>query len=517
VSPTKFDSATARRSQPSGIRYQPEPSPAADIYDQHACVSLAKHADRNIRAHLKRVLVRVSILLVADIITLLLLRMIAHSLRMDPTLPPLAREGILALFPAGVIHAWQLSFALLIGLAATGCYGAGDRRRDIGRLFLASLLAASRQLWSPIWTGHIAIELMQTIVMTLTMAAALGLDRYFVNWFVKEFRRAQPSGTRAVLVGVEEECRLTWRRHGALGDRAFEVAGFVDLNEPASSESLGTLAHLDYVLHEQRADTVVLCGPINSDVFRRIARSALTSHSQMLTAYDEPEFACMEPAIVWREQQPYLEWRRPALRFTHLIMKRTLDMIGAGALLLVFSPIMLVIALGVRLGSSGPIFFSQKRLGRFGRFFDCYKFRSMYRDAEERLRSDPDLLAEYIANDYKLAPERDARVTPLGRFLRKSSLDELPQLWNVLIGDMSLVGPRPIVPEEIRHYQDERLLFLSVKPGVTGAWQVNGRSDVAYPARTTLELDYVSNWSLMSDIRIILQTVPAVLRREGAH
>ena len=458
-----------------------------------------------------------TVLFVADVTTLLLLRAMAHVLRVDPALSPSVRSAIVGLFPAGVIHTWQLSFALGIGLIATGCYGAGDRRRDVGRLFIASLLAASRQLWSPIWNGQIAYEFAQALVMTIVLTAALGLDRYLVNRVVKWFRRNQRSRTRAILVGHAEECRLTWRRHGALGDRAFEVVGYVDLNDTPSSEALGTLVQLDQVLHNHRADTVVLCGPITTAVFHKVARSALASHSQMLTAYDGPEFSGMEPAVVWREQQPYLEWRRPALRFTHLVLKRALDIVAAATLLIVFSPIMAVIALGVRLASPGPILFAQKRLGRFGRTFDCYKFRSMYPDAEDRLRSDPDLYAEYVANDYKLPPERDARVTSLGRFLRKSSLDELPQLWNVLVGDMSLVGPRPIVPDEIRHYQDARLLFLSVKPGVTGAWQVNGRSEVAYPARTTLELDYVSNWSLSSDIRIIMRTVPAVLRREGAH
>src|SRR5205823_9277001 len=137
--------------------------------------------------------------------------------------------------------------------------------------------------------------------------------------------------------------------------------------------------------------------------------------------------------------------------------------------------------------SRGPVFFSQRRLGRHGRVFHCFKFRSMYIDAEDRLRADSRLFAEYVANDYKLPEHLDGRVTRVGRLLRRTSLDELPQLFNVLCGDMSLVVPRPIVPEELKHYDDEGPLFLSLKPRLTGAGEVNGRSSVPSPERARLE------------------------------
>ncbi len=189
----------------------------------------------------------------------------------------------------------------------------------------------------------------------------------------------------------------------------------------------------------------------------------------------------------------------------------------AAAALALLSPLLLLIAAMVRLDSPGPIFFRHRRLGRHGRVFDCYKFRSMYVDAEERLQSDPALYQEYSDNDYKVPEALDTRITRVGRFLRRTSLDELPQLWNVLKGDMSLVGPRPIVPEEIRHYDEEGSLLLSLKPGMTGLWQVNGRSNVAYPERAVLELEYVQDWSLGKDIFILLRTIPVVLGQRGAH
>ena len=137
--------------------------------------------------------------------------------------------------------------------------------------------------------------------------------------------------------------------------------------------------------------------------------------------------------------------------------------------------------------------------------------------ADQELVSDPKLYAEYVSNGYKLPPSRDPRVSGVGRVLRRWSLDELPQLFNVLEGTMSLVGPRPIVPEEITHYGRNAALFLSLKPGMTGMWAVSGRSGVRYPDRVDLELEYVRNWSVFRDLGILARTLPAVLLRRGAY
>ena len=194
-----------------------------------------------------------------------------------------------------------------------------------------------------------------------------------------------------------------------------------------------------------------------------------------------------------------------------------MDIVGSAVLLIALSPLLAIIAALIVLDSPGPVVFSQRRLGRFGRPIRCFKFRSMFVDAEARLFADPALFRRYVENDYKLPTAIDARVTRIGRFLRRASLDELPQLWNVLKGEMSLVGPRPIVPDEIQHYNGEGPLLLSLKPGMTGQWQVSGRSAVAYPARAAVELEYVEGWSLWRDIGIILRTLPAVLAARGAH
>ena len=198
------------------------------------------------------------------------------------------------------------------------------------------------------------------------------------------------------------------------------------------------------------------------------------------------------------------------------IIRRGIDLLGAAVLLILFSPVFALVALLVRARMGRPIIHVQQRVGRSGRLFGLYKFRSMVAGAEHMLRTSPDLYERYIASNFKVPPEEDQRITPLGRFLRRASLDELPQLWNVLKGQMSLVGPRAIVPDELASYGDYARMLLRVKPGLTGLWQVSGRSSIGYPERARMDLQYVGRRSLREDLRILLRTLPAVLQQRGA-
>ncbi|MDR4949912.1 sugar transferase [Neobacillus cucumis] len=200
------------------------------------------------------------------------------------------------------------------------------------------------------------------------------------------------------------------------------------------------------------------------------------------------------------------------------ITKRLIDIIGSIVGIMLILPTLLVIMTFYFYGSNkGPIFFKQIRVGQNGKEFYIYKFRSMVVDAEKRLKENKELYDRYIKNNFKLEPHEDPRVTPFGRFIRKTSLDELPQFINVLKGEMSLVGPRPVVLEELSEYKNKKAEFLSVKPGITGYWQVCGRSDVGYPERVDIELFYVYNKSLFLDIKIIFKTAVQVLIRKGAY
>jgi len=197
-------------------------------------------------------------------------------------------------------------------------------------------------------------------------------------------------------------------------------------------------------------------------------------------------------------------------------VKRLMDFVGAVVLLALLAPLLTLIAILIKIDSRGPVLFAHRRLGREGKHFDCLKFRTMEVDAEQRVFTDEKLRHHYVSNDFKIPLHLDPRITRLGRFLRRSSIDELPQLWNVVQGEMALVGPRPIVALEATHYGDWLPVLLSVRPGVTGRWAVGGRSHVGYPGRVEVELDYVRSRSLLIDVLILLKTPWAVVTQRGA-
>jgi exopolysaccharide production protein ExoY len=204
-------------------------------------------------------------------------------------------------------------------------------------------------------------------------------------------------------------------------------------------------------------------------------------------------------------------------RGIQLRCKRVFDMTVAALMLFVLFPLMLGIALVVRFSDGGSVLFRQTRVGWGGRHFTCLKFRSMVPDAQATLE-------EHLARNAKAREEwersqklsDDPRITAIGAFLRKTSLDELPQLYNVLVGDMSLVGPRPILQSETARYREHLQSYLSVRPGVTGLWQVSGRSDCSYPERVALDVRYVREWRLLLDFLILVRTIPAVLNQRGS-
>lgn len=204
---------------------------------------------------------------------------------------------------------------------------------------------------------------------------------------------------------------------------------------------------------------------------------------------------------------------RPGLQF----IKRCFDLTASIAVIIIGSPILLWIAAKV-LASGRPVFYGHKRVGQNGKHFLCYKFRTMAVNADvllkELLERDPEARAEWD-RDFKL--KNDPRITSIGHFLRKTSLDELPQLWNVLKGEMSLVGPRPVVDAELERYGNQVDYYLEAKPGVTGLWQVSGRNDVSYDTRVYLDAWYVKNWSLFNDIVILLKTVKVIFKKDGAY
>ncbi len=203
----------------------------------------------------------------------------------------------------------------------------------------------------------------------------------------------------------------------------------------------------------------------------------------------------------------------------HIPFKRIFDVLFSLMVLIVGSPIFLLIALSISLSSPGKVIYYQNRVGRGGSSFRCYKFRSMYVDADRRLglilKNDSKMREEW-EKSYKL--KRDPRVTPLGAFLRRTSLDELPQFWNVFRGDLSVVGPRPVVHEEIvKYFGVKAYKIFSIRPGITGLWQISGRSNIDYTQRVALDEYYVDKRSALLDAKVILKTIPSVLFTKGAY
>lgn len=213
-------------------------------------------------------------------------------------------------------------------------------------------------------------------------------------------------------------------------------------------------------------------------------------------------------ARLWLDETPRLA----------LGAKRALDVLGATLGLVLLLPIVLAVGLAVRLDSRGPVLYRHTRVGRDGRLFRLAKFRTMEPNADALLAG---LLAEHpeYGEEWEARQKlpHDPRVTRVGRFLRRSSLDELPQLWNVIRGDMSLVGPRPVTHQELEKFGPVAPVVLSVRPGLTGRWAVSGRSHIDYHERVVMEFGYVMHWSFVDDLRILARTVPAVLRGHGAH
>ncbi|HUR17473.1 MAG TPA: sugar transferase [Acidimicrobiales bacterium] len=199
------------------------------------------------------------------------------------------------------------------------------------------------------------------------------------------------------------------------------------------------------------------------------------------------------------------------------LAKRVFDVVMAATLLVVMAPLLVVLALAVGLTSPGPVLFRQRRVGRDGVGVDVLKFRTMRRDAEAMLLATPDLLASYVKSGYKLPAGQDPRVTPVGRLVRRFDLDELPQLWNVVRGQMSLVGPRPVPEAELVRYGEYRHYYEAVRPGMTGLWQVSGRNRLPYAERIALDVDYVERLSVGRDVSILARTLPAMLRGGGRN
>ncbi|MFC6170173.1 sugar transferase [Loigolactobacillus jiayinensis] len=222
--------------------------------------------------------------------------------------------------------------------------------------------------------------------------------------------------------------------------------------------------------------------------------------------------------LLTTNQVKYLENMQTPSK-TYLVIKRATDVVVSGLALIIMVPtVFLVMAIIYRFGDNkGPMIYKQRRIGKNGKPFKIWKFRSMVVNADKKLKANPELYRKYIANSYKLPAEEDPRITKFGRFIRKTSIDELPQFINILKGDMALVGPRPVVELELKEYGDQVDKLLSMTPGAMGWWQASGRSNIEYPERCGVELYYIDHASLWFDIKIIGMNIISIFKNTGAY
>lgn len=338
----------------------------------------------------------------------------------------------------------------------------------------------------------------------------LGTQLETISAFSQASSRAKQR--RIVVIGAPGDIPRALE-HPAVTSGRFvaDVILAVDVDADDAAEIAPRLSEL---LRQQPVDAMLMAGPVGRSAMRVIADLALLHHCELLAVMPTDVLADHDPIVVWTGDSPVVQLTRIPQRRLALAVKRAFDVVASAFALIVSAPLMAVLSALIRLESPGSPIFAHQRVGFRGRRFKCLKLRTMRMGAEDVLESDPELYEEYRRNHFKIPEDRDPRTTPLGRLLRKTSLDELPQLWNVLRGDMSLVGPRPVVEDELQLYGHSVDLLLSVRPGLTGAWAVMGRHDVGYPERCAIELAYVRNWRLVHDVKIVARTIKVVARVE---
>jgi exopolysaccharide biosynthesis polyprenyl glycosylphosphotransferase len=382
----------------------------------------------------------------------------------------------------------------------------------------------------------IVASLFQVTVVVLLYAVVSGNDfssyyifygsLFFAVAYVSTFRfayerltgrvlRAAGYQRRAVLVGTGEHIEDVAHALAA-GDEGINVIGFISLSPRPDNGliSLGTLEDVGEVVLEHRVDEVIIADP---DFPQREAVELVDEcHQRGVTVRIAPstmEILVHRAEFVPGQSVPLFELKPPVFEGFDYALKRTFDLVGSLLLIIVLSPFLLACALAIKLTSRGPIIYRSLRPGIGGAPFACFKFRTMYRDAHAR---QPALETLNEASGALFKIREDPRVTPVGRLLRRFSIDELPQLFNVLFGQMSLVGPRPLPQRDYDRLEDWHKKRYLVTPGITGLWQVSGRSDLDFDDLVRLDFLYLERWSVFLDLSILLKTIPAVLSRRGA-
>jgi exopolysaccharide biosynthesis polyprenyl glycosylphosphotransferase len=357
------------------------------------------------------------------------------------------------------------------------------------------------------------------LVTVCLVATLLSVRRLLYRLtFYRRFERGQ--GMRNVLiVGTGPEAQALRNHFDSIRHLGYNFKGFIDFPGQDSSLSarsgdvLGMFETLFQSARRQFVDEIFFTTPCERGLLQSVLEQSRAYGVDLRVVPDLYDGLAWNRPIEYIGQFPTIPLHRGRVPEIELLLKRGLDILISGAALALLFPLMLVISLAIKLESEGSIFYTSERIGKKGRSFRCTKFRTMVRDADER-RAEVLHLNERDGVLFKIA--RDPRITPIGRILRKYSLDELPQLYTVLSGDMSLVGPRPPLASEVQEYKPSYLRRLDVKPGITGLWQVQARQDPSFQSYISLDIAYIETWTLWLDITLLARTVGVVLRGTGS-
>lgn len=308
--------------------------------------------------------------------------------------------------------------------------------------------------------------------------------------------------------GLGRKLALYLASHPEMGKK---FCGFLDDRRPLGNGIVGRTVDLPVLARSTFIDEVILAAPHDRELAQRILREARQLRLNLTLVPDL--FGCGVSGRTQRAgDMPLISLHQERLPVTGLLLKRALDIVGGAAAMIFFTPLMFLIALLIRLGSPGPALYTAYRAGRKGRPFRCYKFRTMVSNADD-LKDGLRYRNQRAGPFFKI--KNDPRITTLGRWLRRYSLDELPQLFNVLKGEMSLVGPRPHPLDDVSGYRIEHLPRLDVTPGITGLWQITSRRDPSFQKGMNLDIEYIHHWSLGLDLRILCKTAAVLLRGNG--
>ncbi|CAH0121703.1 UDP-glucose:undecaprenyl-phosphate glucose-1-phosphate transferase [Paenibacillus sp. CECT 9249] len=351
------------------------------------------------------------------------------------------------------------------------------------------------------------------LMFSVSMLASAMLIRSLKLIIVVQLKKSKMH-TRNVLiigagkVGADLSHKLTGKK--TIG---YHFVGFLD-DYKKGGNILGQTRDLEKVIQRNKVHEIYITIPSERALIHRIISTIRKYDIQIKVIPEMFELVATTVNFDKTYDYAYIEIVKTPLRGVNLVLKRCIDFILSGVGLALLSPLLCIVALLIKIDSKGPVFFKQKRIGKSGSTFHMYKFRSMIYDAEE-MKKKLERHNEATGPVFKM--KNDPRVTRIGRFIRKYSIDELPQLFNVLRGEMSLIGPRPPLPEEVERYTDQHWIRLDVLPGITGLWQVSGRSDLTFEEWVNLDIYYIEKWSVSLDIKILLKTIPVVLKGEGAY